>query len=367
MIRIEANALNKSVKFTGRTIREPGGGAVWFNWSCSGFTVCFRGSVLRARLVSLPNRMGPPLLPSETLEHPCIGVRDESSGKEGFLARLKLTEPDSWLTLFEGSTGEHTISVVKLSENARGKAGLLALETDGEFLLPVGGKPSLRLEVVGDSISCGYGNESSEPGFRTEEENGERAYGALAAKALGAEYSCIAVSGCSVAAPTWLPLPVEVLGMESIYRYTDRLLEKERGLDAFTPWDFALNPNDAVVINLGTNDANEIKMLGFAREAIEKFRRRYEAFIEDVRALNGPDTLILCTLGPMDYYLYDDIRDTVDSYIRRTGDKRVKCRKFGGIIPFTEGIGADTHPSAATHERMGRELAEMLREYLDVK
>jgi lysophospholipase L1-like esterase len=155
--------------------------------------------------------------------------------------------------------------------------------------------------------------------------------------------------------------------MESIYRNTDRLLEKERGLSGIHAQGFASNPSDAVVINLGTNDANEVKMRGFTKESIERFERRYEAFIEQVRALNGPDTLILCTLGPMDYYLYDNIRDTVDSYIRRTGDRRVRCRKFGGIIPFTEGIGADTHPSAATHERMGRELAEMLREYLEIK
>jgi hypothetical protein len=122
--------------------------------------------------------MGPPVLPVETLEYPCIGVRNEASGRNGFLARLKLTEPDSWQTLFEGAEDEHAVSVVKLSENARGKAGLCALETDGEFLPPVERRPPLRIEVVGDSISCGYGNESSEPGFRTEEENGERATGA---------------------------------------------------------------------------------------------------------------------------------------------------------------------------------------------
>ncbi len=124
---------------------------------------------------------------------------------------------------------------------------------------------------------------------------------------------------------------------------------------------------DAVVINLGTNDATEIKMKGFSKESIDRFERHYEAFIESVRALNGPDTLILCTLGSMDYYLYDNIKTVVNNYIRRTGDSRIKCRKFGGIIPFTEGIGADTHPSAATHVRMGHELAQMLRDCLGLE
>jgi hypothetical protein len=146
-----------------------------------------------------------PIFQIDTMEYPCIGIRDESQPGEGYLSRPLLEERDAAYTLFDGAEGEHTISVIKLSENSRGKSGLMELETDGEFLPPEEVKPSLYIEVVGDSISCGYGNESTEPGFRTQEENGERAYGALAAKELKADYSCIAVSGCSVAAPTWLP------------------------------------------------------------------------------------------------------------------------------------------------------------------
>ncbi|NMA37761.1 MAG: SGNH/GDSL hydrolase family protein [Papillibacter sp.] len=366
-MKLSAKELGSFARLHGRTLLDPNSEILWFNWSCSGFTVRFRGKTLRARLSSIANHMVMPIFQIDTMEYPCIGIRDESQPGEGYLSRPLLEERDAAYTLFDGAEGEHTISVIKLSENSRGKSGLMELETDGEFLPPEEVKPSLYIEVVGDSISCGYGNESTEPGFRTQEENGERAYGALAAKELKADYSCIAVSGCSVAAPTWLPGPDDSMGMEDMYRYTDCLLEKELGRSEYTLWDFKAKPVDAVVINLGTNDATEIKMKGFSKESIDRFERHYEAFIESVRALNGPDTLILCTLGSMDYYLYDNIKTVVNNYIRRTGDSRIKCRKFGGIIPFTEGIGADTHPSAATHVRMGHELAQMLRDCLGLE
>jgi lysophospholipase L1-like esterase len=365
-MKIYAVELIKTSGLHGRTVTDPDGSVLWFNWSCSGFTACFSGTTLKARLISLPNRMVMPMAQTEVIEYPCIGVRDEAITNE-YISRIKLSEHDAWYTLFEGSDGKHSISVVKLSENARGKAGIMELETDGVFLPIPKNEHPLRIEVVGDSITCGYGNESSEPGFRTEEENGESAYGALAAKELGAEYSCVAVSGFSVSAPTWLPFQVDTQGMEDIYPYSDCLLERERGLSAFTLWDFTANHNDAVVINLGTNDVNEVKMLGFTAESIESFECHYKAFIKNIRALNGPDTFILCTLGSMDYYLYDNIKSVVEEYVKKTGDSRIACRKLGGIIPFTEGIGADTHPSAATHKRMGHELAVMLRGYLNLQ
>lgn len=250
------------------------------------------------------------------------------------------------------------MTLLKLSENVMGKAAVAAVETDGEFLPPPPAK-ALRIEVAGDSITCGYGNETSEPGFRTEDENGAAAYGALAARALDAEYSAVSVSGCSVADPAWLP-GMENRGMETMYAYTDAPVERSLGVEPLSRWDFAANRNDAVVLNLGTNDANEIKMMGFSEESVRRFYQHYDALLTQIRALNGPDTWILCTLGSMDYYLWDDIRDIVAAYAARSGDQRVLCRKLGAIIPFTEGTGADTHPSAATHARMGKELAAIL-------
>ncbi len=355
------NTLTDALRFHGRVLPDPQGRCVWINWSCAGCTVRFRGSRLRARFLAVQEEMMAPFETQALMLDPVVAAL--ADGSEEFCLRQKVTEPEAWITLFEGEDGEHSLRITKLSENVMGKLGIAELETDGEFLPPAEEK-KLRIEVVGDSITCGYGNETSQPGFRTEDENGEIAYGALAAKALGAEYSAVSVSGCSAAEPVWLP-HMQNRGMLSMYAYTDAPMERLLGGQPATRWDFASNHSDVVVVNLGTNDANTLKMMNFSKEGVESFYRDFDALITDIRALNGPETYILVTLGSMDYYLWDDIRDIVAAYAERTGDGRIGCRKMGAIIPFTEGMGADTHPSAATHARMAKELEGFIREVLE--
>ena len=50
------------------------------------------------------------------------------------------------------------------------------------------------MEVIGDSISCGYGNEAANEHehFSPTTENAYFSYGAIAARAFNADYTCIA-------------------------------------------------------------------------------------------------------------------------------------------------------------------------------
>jgi hypothetical protein len=88
-------------------------------------------------------------------------------------------------------------------------------------------------------------------------------------------------------------------------------------------------------------------------------------FLKNVRRLNGSETIICCTLGPLDYYLYDNICRAVDCYKQQTKDYRIHCFKYGGVIQWEEGFGAVGHPAAKTHLRMGKELSNKLRELLE--
>lgn len=353
----DAKQLSNSALMHGRTLLA--GGALWFNWSGSGFTVRFRGKELKAKMRVMPDKAFVPFGTEEGFDWPCIASLADGSDQPLFRHCLK--EDGGRYTLFQGEDGEHCVRIIRLSENNKGKAGLVELETDGELLAPPEEPAGPRIEIVGDSISCGYGNESAEPGFSTERENVLKTYGYLAAKEIGGQYSCVAVSGCSVAAPTWIPGIDDFHAMETLYQYTDKPLESALGQTELTKWDFTKHRSDAVVINLGTNDANEVKMLGFTPKSTEDFYSHYAGLIEQIRRLNGEDTWIVCTLGPMDYYLWDDIRDIADDYRRRSGDKKICCRKLGATVAMTEGSGSDTHPSAATHARMGHELAAILR------
>jgi len=360
LCRLDAFQMKDNVRFLGRCFEDADRQAVWFNWSLAGFALRFRGRELRACFISVDEDMTAPFEHEAVTLSPVIGVHVDG----GELRRFKLSKPRQWLSIFSGEYGDHSAEIRKISENVMGKCALCALETDGEFLAPPSPAP-LRIEFVGDSITCAYGVEATEPGFRTEDENSEAGYSFLAAKALGADYSAICVTGCGVAEPVYFPRMVN-RGMLSMYAHTDTPLERLWGRTNFRCWDFSANPSDAIVINLGTNDANEISMLGFTRESVEHFRRSYRELLELIRRLNGPEPWLICTLGSMDYYLWDEILAVAHKFAEETGDKRIVCEKMGKLNSMTEGLGADTHPSAVSHRRMGLEMADILRRTLGI-
>src|ERR1043165_2051374 len=77
--------------------------------------------------------------------------------------------------------GEHTVAIMKRTEASQGALQFLG------FQLSAGGKAleqppaKRRIEVIGDSISCGYGNEGKDQNehFKPETENAYMTYGAL--------------------------------------------------------------------------------------------------------------------------------------------------------------------------------------------
>ena len=354
------------LRLHGRTIYDEERQALFFNWTCSGFTVVFSGSVLKARFIALGDK-GPafPGFPEPQPDYPFFGVI--ADGGELSL-RTECREENAEFTLFAGEKGTHTLRVVKLSENARGKLGLLSLETDGEFLpAPKNDKPVI--EVVGDSITCGFGNEAENNSFEfhTGEENGWMSYAALAARELDCEYSLVCESGIA-ASQAEKPL-FPHYAMDDIYAFTDAPYDYRRGAEP-AKWDFAAHPSDIVVINLGTNDATPMRFSPdpFVIDGMEAFfQKKFRGLVEQIRRLNGKDTLIVCSLGSMDYFLYDRIAAAVREYQADTGDEKIFAFKYLPINNMSEGIGAAGHPSMKTDIRMGRELAFRLRPYLQNK
>ncbi len=349
------------VRLHGRTIYDEEKEALFCNWSCTGFTVKFRGDRFRVKVLPLHDQLrGMPNQPEPAPDWPCVAVM--ADGSEELLNRtLCDKEEEMWLDLWKGEMGEHTVRFIKPSENARGKLGVLEVDVNGE-ILPMEKDTRKRVEIVGDSITCGFGNEAPNNSFmfKTMEENGWTAYGALAARELDMEFSMICESGIMAARaekPMW-----DMHAMEDIYEYTDEMYDKRRNHE-LTRWDFEKNHNDIVVLNLGTNDSNPIRFYRDFHEieGMEAwFHKRYKAFVQQVRKANGPDTHIVCSLGSMDYYLYHHIKAVVDE-LKAEGDANVSAFEFIPINMMFEGYGAAGHPSAKTHARMGKELAEYLR------
>ena len=347
----------------GRTVWDENREALFANWSCSGFTVRFKGSELKIKLIAMSDQIpGFPGMPTPPPDWPCFGVVCDGSELSG---RTHMNVEEGEYVIFSGEEGEHELRFVKLSENARGKLGVTELETDGEFL-PAQAEKKPLIEIIGDSITCGFGNEAPDNAFefKTSEENGWMSYAAQAARELGWEWNMVCESGICACKPENPMFPMHA--MEDIYQFSDELYETKAGIKPQS-WDFAANPAKAVVISLGTNDSNPIRFYqNFDEiEGMEQwFRKQYKKFVCEVRRLNCPDTFIVCALGSMDYYLYHIIRDVVQEIKEETGDTNICSFEFIPINVMMEGFGAAGHPSAKTHARMGRELAACIRKYV---
>lgn len=354
------------IQTEGRCLWSEEKDGLFFNWSCCAIRIAFSGSYLRAEIEAEED-----FFPSESDDLPVLRV---SVGEA-----VKLRPGRQWLTLCSfDESGEHTLRLEKLSEQLKGRNCLLALETDGELLPVPPAEEGLRLEFVGDSISCGFGvgMAPGQPTFTTETEDGFRAYPALVADALGARHHSVCVSGINLTLPmdkdfrmslpfapdTYLPLRA----MEDLYPYADRPTEEAMGREEFTPWDFESFRPHAIVVNLGTNDAFRIAISGNAKAEEEHYILRYMEFFRTLRRLNGPDTHIVAALGPMNYFLFDSIGEAIRRYKAESGDGRVSAFKFTQADFRREGPGGLGHPSAATQAKMARELTEYLKAVLGV-
>lgn len=278
--------------------------------------------------------------------------------------RITLTQKEQTCVLWEAAEPqETTITLIKYSEAAFGLCGIKWLETDSEALLPPPARKTRRMEIIGDSITCGYGVEAqaaTEP-FHTATENPTKSYSLLTAAALDAEPSLVSWSGNGIISKfVGEDAEEPLLGglMPELYPYTDlsasqRLLGDDPA--AWEKWDFAGHAPDVILINLGTNDASWCKDVP---ERHEEFRQAYERFLRDVRSCN-PGVPVVCLLGTMDTRLLGE----VEAAARALADEDVHFLPLP-LQLAEDGNGADFHPSPVTHQKTVKLLVPFLRTLL---
>jgi lysophospholipase L1-like esterase len=237
--------------------------------------------------------------------------------------------------------GEHTVELYRRTEGSFGPTVVHEVLLDGELLPPP--PVTRRMEIIGDSITAGYGNEGVDPcSFSAQTENHYQTYGAIAARTLGAELHTIAWSGKGMA-----------------YNYGDDVLEPmpelyDRALATDgAGWSFEWQP-DVVAINLGTNDfSTDDDPPG------ELFVGTYVEFLGHLRDVY-PQALVL-VLQPT---LFGAEADMVQGYLedvvaqrQAAGDAAVA---YADVNVQWIGSGCDGHPTVATHEGMAGRLVEEL-------
>ncbi|WOO38243.1 cellulose binding domain-containing protein [Anaerocolumna sp. AGMB13020] len=259
----------------------------------------------------------------------------------------KSTSP---ITLASGLTsGTHTVELVKRTEAWVGDVQFLGFTvTDGSLLAAP--SPSLRrIEFIGDSITCGYGNEgtSQYESFTTKNENAYQAYGAITARLLEADPVTVSWSGKGV---------IRNYGgdttdlMPSLY---SRILAYDSALQ----WNPSQWIPQVVVINLCTNDYS----IGTPDRTA--FTAAYSNLVAKVRT-QYPDAHIYCAMGPM---LSGDSQSSARDYIsgvvnqkNTAGDTKVHYIEFP-VQEWANGYGEDWHPSLVTHQLMANQLAARIR------
>lgn len=328
------------INFYGRSKYDTSLSARMLYFTASGFDVAFYGTGLKATLLRESSDTYVPYLSvfvdgeSMTEVLPLSGDRviklSDKSAKE--------------YTIVSGLTeGWHVVKVRKRTAFQRGSTkmdtvAVRSFSTDGYFgYCP--DKPELRIDVYGDSYSCGYGNLEDGSSMTSENTDGNLAYHALLASAVGAELNVMAASGWGVykgsdGTASW-----------SWANYYDKLNTKSGET-------VSVGGADVIIINLGANDVAGGAFADAEQTAL--FKEAYKKMLDGLIAQN-PDALILCTYGfcSTDSRCKTAITDVVSEY----SSDNVKTY-FYTTVNSTTG-----HPDVANHRNGAKELENVLKNY----
>jgi len=244
------------------------------------------------------------------------------------------------------SAGEHTVSLWRRTEPNNGAVEIGPVTFDGTLLAPPAA-PQKHLEIVGDSISVGFGVEckTQNEAFAFATENNYLTYQALTARKLGAELFSEAWSGIGM----WR----DVGGSTSADSQMPArfLLAAPNG--SATTWDFSKYTPDAVVVLLGTND--------FAKgDPGQPFVDAYLTFAANLRT-RYPKARQYYAVSPMlggtNRTLHKSYLGKVVTARNAAADMNVAIIEFAQPAADAWGCG---HPNAATHAIMAGVLEAAL-------
>lgn len=247
--------------------------------------------------------------------------------------------------------GRAIIRVVKLSESAFSYFGVGRITVVGKRPIVPTAQKQLRMEFIGDSITCGFGIDETNDNnrFSTGTENFSKTYAYLTATALDADYSAVCYSGYGVYSGY---TDGSRNTSDVIFgRYENAVDNKSFDADGQTSqWDFTRYSPNLVVINLGTNDAS------YCRSATSRaaFVEEYKRLLYLVREKN-PNAYILCVLGDMNNSMYPYIEQAVSEYRAQTGETKVDSAEIDFDMDETD-IVISGHPGAESNRRAAQTL-----------
>ncbi|HEY3497202.1 MAG TPA: SGNH/GDSL hydrolase family protein [Polyangiaceae bacterium] len=269
--------------------------------------------------------------------------------------------------------GEHTVVFVKRTESSIGYVDFLGFGFDGP-VLEAPEKPARKIEIIGDSISCGVGDdvtpvEERPPGVTfdmlcTEQvwgvpyHNAYKTFGAYSARALEADYQIAAVSGIGLIRTYSSKEADDTRPLPEVY---DSVFLEDEASPEWDPKDFV---PDVVLIALGTNDFSPgDDPAQHPRMEVDTFVDAYIEFLDKLMsddyypdaeffALGSP---ILGDNFPDESYTYRQDLETaiaaVEAHYAGEGKDNVHALPIHKVI----GRGCTKHPSAAEQLEIAEE------------
>ena len=329
---VQQKLTGETTRLVGRVLQDKG--LLRLEWTNSGVQLRFYGTGIRLMVGT-----------SETREryYPALAVR-----VDGGAYTRHTVKTAGLVTLAEGlPEGEHTVEVYKVTEPTTSALHLGYVQMDSgqraAALLEPPAAPERRIEFIGDSITCGYGNlgTSATKEFFTAQQDGLQTYASMTAEVLGADARYICMSGKGV-----------VKNVKNDGGYT---LPHLFTLDTPThgeAWDFTGWTPDVVVINAGTNDVS-----GGATE--EEFTAGALAFMQQVHAVY-PDAAILWVYGMMNRQFHAAAEEAVKQYTASGGRAA-----YLGLRDVMLGEGGSAgHPNVKGHTARAELVTQAVRELM---
>jgi lysophospholipase L1-like esterase len=268
--------------------------------------------------------------------------------------KFRLNAPDGFYKLASGlPQGEHTVEVVRLTECDIGLTRFKGFVlSPGAKALAWGPEKPRKIEIIGDSITSGYGIEVDDPNlhFAPETENFTLSYAGLTVRALEADYLIVSRSGIGMIRNYDGPREGSEHAMPEVFPHLFYLHESPM-------WNPAAFTPDVICINIGTNDFSTTGC------NVEKFEAAYVAFTGKLLA-DYPKAKLVFLRGPMENG--DALKaslEKIKAALEQDAPGRITI--FAMSAQGSRGYGADWHPSRAQGEVNAAELTAYLRDLMD--
>ena len=322
-------ASNSLIEYTGR-IDFSNPDAPRFSYSGVSVRACFKGTGVRV------------ILDDEKWENYYTVILDKTQ-----VNRIKPIKGKQQYLVATGIEDKiHEVEIFRNTEEMFGKTSFLGfdLEKDGS-LVEIADKRTRMIEFIGNSITCGYGNEGLLGGvFGASTENHFMTYAAITSRSFNARHLAVCRSGIGI----YRNYDGPVTGSKDCMpdNYTRIYLYDEQ-----PKYNFREKP-DLICIDLGTNDFSTVG------GDSARYVGSYLKFIDSIQhCYKNPE--IICLLGSM---MSGATLNKVRRYLQFIASYASSWNH--GKVHFFEmsehkgdlGIGIDYHPTVAQHIKNAKEL-----------